>query len=157
MAVRLPGVAPADTYLRSALILDAAARRGADAIHPGYGFLSESGDFARVVTGAGFLWVGPPADAIDAMGSKIGSKEHHAGRRRAHPALDHHRGRARLPDDDELDGVGMAAAGQGLGRRRRAGHAGGGRPGEPAPGPGRRPPRGGSRPSATAPCSSSAM
>ena len=75
MAVRLPGVAPVDTYLRSALILDAAARCGADAIHPGYGFLSESGDFARVVTGAGFIWVGPPADAIDAMGSKIGSKQ----------------------------------------------------------------------------------
>ena len=74
-AVRLPGTAPADTYLRSALILDAASRAGADAIHPGYGFLSESGDFARVVTGAGLIWVGPPAAAIDAMGSKIGSKE----------------------------------------------------------------------------------
>ena len=75
MAVRLPGVTPADTYLRSALILDAAWRCSADAIHPGYGFLSESGDFARVVEGAGFIWVGPPAAAIDAMGSKIGSKE----------------------------------------------------------------------------------
>ena len=51
LAVRLPGVTPADTYLRSALILDAAARSGADAVHPGYGFLSESGDFARVVAG----------------------------------------------------------------------------------------------------------
>jgi propionyl-CoA carboxylase alpha chain len=75
LAVRLPGVTPADTYLRSALILDAAARSGADAIHPGYGFLSESGDFARVVAGAGFIWVGPPATAIDAMGSKVGAKE----------------------------------------------------------------------------------
>src|ERR1700683_2603042 len=75
MAVRLPGTAPADTYLRSALILDAAARAGADAIHPGYGFVSASGDFARWVTGAGLVWVGPPATAIDAMGSKIGSKE----------------------------------------------------------------------------------
>ena len=75
LAVRLPGEAPADTYLRSALILDAAARAGADAIHPGYGFLSESGDFARVVVGAGFTWVGPPPAAIDAMGSKVGSKE----------------------------------------------------------------------------------
>ncbi|HEY5096983.1 MAG TPA: biotin carboxylase N-terminal domain-containing protein, partial [Acidimicrobiales bacterium] len=75
LAVRLPGDAPADTYLRSALILDAASRAGADAIHPGYGFLSESGDFARVVAGAGFLWVGPPPAAIDAMGSKVGSKE----------------------------------------------------------------------------------
>ena len=75
LAVRLPGVSPADTYLRSALILDAASRAGADAIHPGYGFLSESGDFSRVVTGAGLVWVGPPAAAIDLMGSKIGSKE----------------------------------------------------------------------------------
>ncbi len=75
LAVRLPGDSPTDTYLRSALILDAASRSGADAIHPGYGFLSESGDFARVVTGAGFIWVGPPPSAIDAMGSKIGSKE----------------------------------------------------------------------------------
>ncbi|MGO8872461.1 MAG: biotin carboxylase N-terminal domain-containing protein [Acidimicrobiales bacterium] len=75
LAVRLAGSSPADTYLRSALILDAAARSGADAIHPGYGFLSESGDFARVVTSGGFTWVGPPAAAIDAMGSKIDSKE----------------------------------------------------------------------------------
>ena len=75
LAVRLPGVAPADTYLRHDLLLDAARRTGADAVHPGYGFLSESGDFARAVTGAGLLWVGPSPDAIDAMGSKIGSKD----------------------------------------------------------------------------------
>ncbi len=75
LAVRLPGDSAADTYLRSALILDAASRAGADAIHPGYGFLSESGDFARVVAGAGFHWIGPPPAAIDAMGSKVGSKE----------------------------------------------------------------------------------
>ncbi len=75
LAVRLPGDSPADTYLRSALLLDAASRSGADAIHPGYGFLSESGDFARVVTGAGLTWVGPPPGAIDAMGSKIGAKD----------------------------------------------------------------------------------
>jgi propionyl-CoA carboxylase alpha chain len=75
LAVRLPGTAPADTYLRHDLLLDAARRTGADAVHPGYGFLSESGPFARAVTGAGLTWVGPSADAIDAMGSKIGSKE----------------------------------------------------------------------------------
>jgi len=75
LAVRLPGVAPADTYLRHDLLLDAARRTGADAVHPGYGFLSESGPFARAVTDAGLLWVGPSADAIDAMGSKIGSKD----------------------------------------------------------------------------------
>jgi propionyl-CoA carboxylase alpha chain len=75
LAVRLPGVSAADTYLRSAMILDAASRTGADAIHPGYGFLSESGDFARVVTGAGFSWVGPGAASIEVMGSKVGAKE----------------------------------------------------------------------------------
>jgi len=75
LAVRLPGVAPGDTYLRHDLLLEAAARSGADAVHPGYGFLSESGDFARAVVGAGLTWVGPPADAIDAMGSKIGAKD----------------------------------------------------------------------------------
>jgi acetyl/propionyl-CoA carboxylase alpha subunit len=75
LAVRLPGVAPADTYLRHDLLIDAARRTGADAVHPGYGFLSESGPFARSITDAGLIWVGPSADAIDAMGSKIGSKE----------------------------------------------------------------------------------
>jgi len=75
LAVRLPGTAPVDTYLRHDLLLDAARRSEADAVHPGYGFLSESGDFARAVGAAGLVWVGPPAAAIDAMGSKIGSKD----------------------------------------------------------------------------------
>ena len=75
LAVRLAGDAPSDTYLRHDLLLDAARRSGADAVHPGYGFLSESGDFARATVDAGLIWVGPPADAIDAMGSKIGAKD----------------------------------------------------------------------------------
>ena len=73
-AVRLPGAAPADTYLRADLIVDAARRAGADAIHPGYGFLSENAGFARAVIDAGLVWIGPPPDAIDRMGSKIESK-----------------------------------------------------------------------------------
>jgi acyl-CoA carboxylase subunit alpha len=73
-AVRLPGATPADTYLRADLIVAAAQRAGADAIHPGYGFLSENADFARAVLSAGLTWIGPPPDAIDAMGSKIESK-----------------------------------------------------------------------------------
>jgi acyl-CoA carboxylase subunit alpha len=73
-AVRLPGDAPADTYLRADLLVEAAHRAGADAIHPGYGFLSENAAFARAVIDAGLVWIGPPADAIDAMGSKIEAK-----------------------------------------------------------------------------------
>ena len=74
-AVRLPGNAPADTYLRGDLIIAAAKAAGADAIHPGYGFLSENADFAAAVLEAGLTWVGPSPDAIRAMGSKVESKK----------------------------------------------------------------------------------
>jgi propionyl-CoA carboxylase alpha chain len=73
-AVRLPGTAPADTYLRADLIIDAAHRARADAVHPGYGFLSENAAFARAVDDAGLTWIGPPPDAIESMGSKIEAK-----------------------------------------------------------------------------------
>jgi len=74
-AVRLPGNTPAETYLRADLIIEAARRTGADAIHPGYGFLSENADFARAVIAAGLTWVGPAPESIEQMGSKIESKK----------------------------------------------------------------------------------
>lgn len=74
-AVHLPGSAPADTYLRSDLIIDAALATGADAIHPGYGFLSENAHFARAVLEAGLTWIGPPVAAIEQMGSKVEAKK----------------------------------------------------------------------------------
>lgn len=75
VAVRLPGNTPAETYLRGDLVMAAALRAGADAIHPGYGFLSENAAFARQVTEAGLVWVGPSPDSIERMGSKIESKK----------------------------------------------------------------------------------
>ncbi|POX39448.1 acety-l/propionyl-CoA carboxylase subunit alpha [Streptomyces sp. Ru73] len=74
-AVRLPGDAPADTYLRGDLIVKAALDAGADAVHPGYGFLSENAEFAAAVADAGLTWVGPPPAAIEAMASKTRAKE----------------------------------------------------------------------------------
>jgi propionyl-CoA carboxylase alpha chain len=74
-SVHLPGNSPAETYLRGDLIIAAAKSAGADAIHPGYGFLSENADFARQVGEAGLIWIGPNPDTIIAMGSKIEAKK----------------------------------------------------------------------------------
>ena len=74
-AVRLPGDTPAETYLRGESLVQAALAAGADAVHPGYGFLSESPEFAEQVRDAGLLWVGPPPSAMRAMGSKTRAKE----------------------------------------------------------------------------------
>ncbi|MGA7466084.1 MAG: biotin carboxylase N-terminal domain-containing protein [Mycobacterium sp.] len=70
--VRLPHV---NSYLDAKAIIAAAHAAGADAVHPGYGFLSENADFASAVADAGLTWIGPPVDAVRAMGSKIESKK----------------------------------------------------------------------------------
>lgn len=73
-AVSLPGMSATDTYLNIAAVLDAAHRTNCDAIHPGYGFLAESAEFAEAVITAGLTFVGPSAECVAAMGSKVQAK-----------------------------------------------------------------------------------
>ena len=70
-AVRLPGVSSTETYLDGAAVIAAAVAAGADAIHPGYGFLSENPGFARDVMAAGLTWIGPSPESIDSMALKV--------------------------------------------------------------------------------------
>jgi acetyl-CoA/propionyl-CoA carboxylase biotin carboxyl carrier protein len=73
-AIALNGTTSADTYLVIAKIITAAKRTGADAIHPGYGFLAENADFARAVIDAGIIWIGPTAEAIERLGDKVSAR-----------------------------------------------------------------------------------
>ncbi|MFV0535581.1 MAG: acetyl/propionyl/methylcrotonyl-CoA carboxylase subunit alpha [Cumulibacter sp.] len=75
LAIALGDDQSASPYLAIEKILDAARKAGADAVHPGYGFLAENADFARAVIDAGLTWIGPSPEAIEKMGGKIGAKE----------------------------------------------------------------------------------
>ena len=118
------GPAPAsESYLVIDKIIDACKETGAEAIHPGYGFLSENAKFAKKLKRAGIAFIGPNVRAIEVMGDKIASKEFaikakvsdragRARRHREHQAGDQDRRGNRLPGND-----------QGLGGRRWQGHA----------------------------------
>ena len=74
-AYALGGQTAAESYLRTDAIMEAISQSGADGVHPGYGFLSENGDFAKAVTEQGAVFIGPPPDAISVMGDKISARE----------------------------------------------------------------------------------
>src|ERR1700676_3765592 len=71
LAVALTGDTTAETYLNTDQLLQVASNSGADAVHPGYGFLSEDADFAQAVLDAGLVWIGPPPQAIRDLGDKV--------------------------------------------------------------------------------------
>src|SRR5689334_3427748 len=84
-AYALGGATPGETYLSIEKIIEVAARSGADAVHPGYGFLAENSGFAQAVIDAGLVWIGPPPAAIDSLGDKV--KARHIAERAGAPLV----------------------------------------------------------------------
>jgi geranyl-CoA carboxylase alpha subunit len=119
-ACALGGNASADTYLRIDKLLAAAREAGADAVHPGYGFLSENADFAQAVIDAGLVWVGPPPQAIRQLGSKSAAKA--IAQARSVPCLPGYYG-----DDQSDERLQAEAARIGLPLMVKAAAGGGGR------------------------------
>lgn len=74
-AYSLDGITGAQTYLNIEKIITIAKKSGADAVHPGYGFLSENADFAQAVINAGLIWIGPSPEAITALGDKVSARK----------------------------------------------------------------------------------
>ena len=124
-AVHIGGSAARDSYLVVDKILDAAKRTGAQAVHPGYGFLSENAGFAEACGKAGIVFIGPPPAAIRAMGSKSEAKK--IMEKARVPLVPGYHGDDQSPAllAKEAGRHRLSRADQGLGRRRRQGHAGG--------------------------------
>ena len=124
-AVRIGEALPAQSYLRIEAIIAAAKASGADAVHPGYGFLAENEDFAQACRDAGLVFIGPSPEAIKAMGNKAGAKDDHAEGRRALRARLSGRGPERRRDARGSQEDRLSRDDQGGRRRRRARHAAG--------------------------------
>ena len=118
-AYALDGLRAADTYLSVEKLLDVARRSGADAVHPGYGFLAENAGFAQAVIDAGLVWIGPPPAAIAALGDKVSARA--IARRAGAPLV------AGTDEPVSLDEVYAFAAANGLPVAIKAAFGGGGR------------------------------